>query len=175
MEKAYSLEDYIEMLEDIITKAMRVPFGKKSFVDVGELDEIVTNMRMALPTEVQQARRVVADKNRIIGDAKREAEEIVRKAEQRRQELLEQSDLMKEARRLATEIVGRAQSRSDEIHTATNTFADNTLGMVESLMAKELNDLRLVRKNIQAAAAGKGVVKPAQPAVPPQTTNNGNS
>lgn len=172
MENSYSLYDYIEMLEDIITKAMRVPFGKKSFVDVGELDDIVSGMRMAMPSEIQQAQRVVADKNRIISDAKKEAEDIVRRAEQRRKELLEQSDIMKEARRVATEMVAQAQARSTEIHAGTNAFADSTLSKVEAVMAKELNDLRLVRKNIQAAAAGKAQPKaPAKPADPNQQTN----
>ena len=80
-----SLLDLISMLDEVVRKAAPFPFGKKSLVDAAEIDEIATEMRLVLPREIQQAQNIVADKNRIISDAKKEAEEIIRKAEQQRQ------------------------------------------------------------------------------------------
>ena len=77
----YSLLDLISMLDEVVRKATPVPLSKKSMVDVAQIDEIATEMRLVLPKEIQQAQNVVADKNRIISDAKREAEDIIRKAE----------------------------------------------------------------------------------------------
>ena len=76
----YSLLDLISMLDEVVRKAAPFPLGKKSLVDVSEIDEIATEMRLVLPREIQQAQNIVADKNRIISDAKKEAEEIIRKA-----------------------------------------------------------------------------------------------
>ena len=73
MQNSYSIEDLIEMLEDLIHDATRVPFGKKSMVDVAKLNDIVSDMRLVLPTEIRQAQKVVEDKNRIIHDAEKEA------------------------------------------------------------------------------------------------------
>ena len=174
MENSYSIDDYIEMLEEIIRNATRIPFKKKSMVDVDELDNIVTDMRMVLPMEIQQAKKVVADKNKIISDAKKEAEDIIRKAEQRRAELIEESDVMKEARRRATEAISVAQNRAKDIHTSTNAFADNMLARVEELMARDLNDLRLLRKNINAAGnvqASPAQQPPAKPGTAPAPQN----
>ncbi len=174
MENSYSIDDYIEMLEEIIRNATRIPFKKKSMVDVDELDNIVTDMRMVLPMEIQQAKKVVADKNKIISDAKKEAEDIIRKAEQRRAELIEESDVMKEARRRATEAISVAQNRAKDIHTSTNAFADNMLARVEELMARDLNDLRLLRKNINAAGnvqANPAQQPPAKPGTAPAPQN----
>lgn len=174
MENSYSIDDYIEMLEEIIRNATRIPFKKKSMVDVDELDNIVTDMRMVLPMEIQQAKKVVADKNKIISDAKKEAEDIIRKAEQRRAELIEESDVMKEARRRATEAISVAQNRAKDIHTSTNAFADNMLARVEELMARDLNDLRLLRKNINAAGnvqATPAQQPPAKPGTAPTPQN----
>lgn len=169
MENSYSIDDYIEMLEDIIHNATRIPFKKKSMVDVDELANIVTDMRMVLPMEIQQAKKVVADKNKIISDAKKDAEDIIRRAEQRRSELIEESDVMKEARRRATEAISVAQNRANDIHTSTNAFADNMLARVEELMARDLNDLRLLRKNINAAGnvQASGQQPPAKPGAAP--------
>lgn len=150
MENSYSIEDLIEMLEDIIHDATRVPFGKRSMVDVDKINDIVSDMRMVLPMEIQQAQKVVSDKNSIISEAKREAESIIRKAEQRRAELIEENDVMKEARRRATEIISSAQSRSTDLRVSTNDFADKMLLRVEELLTTDLNNLRLLRGSISA-------------------------
>ena len=151
MENSYSIEDLIEMLEDIIHDATRVPFGKRSMVDVDKISDIVSDMRMVLPMEIQQAQKVVSDKNNIISEAKREAESIIRKAEQRRAELIEENDVMKEARRRATEIISSAQSRCTDLRVSTNDFADKMLLRVEELLAADLNNLRLLRSSIVGA------------------------
>lgn len=152
MENSYSIEDLIEMLEDIIHDATRVPFGKKSMVDVDKINDIVSDMRMVLPMEIQQAQKVVSDKNSIVSEAKREAESIIRKAEQRRAELIEESDVMKEARRRATEIISSAQSRCTDLRVSTNDFADKMLMRVEELLANDLNNLKLLRSSISGAS-----------------------
>lgn len=152
MENSYSIEDLIEMLEDIIHDATRVPFGKKSMVDVDKINDIVSDMRMVLPMEIQQAQKVVSDKNSIVSEAKREAESIIRKAEQRRAELIEESDVMKEARRRATEIISSAQSRCTDLRVSTNDFADKMLLRVEELLTTDLNNLKLLRSSISGAS-----------------------
>lgn len=78
----YNLLDLIAALEEVVKKAAPFPIGKKSLVDCTEIDEIATEMRLVLPREIQQAQNIVADKNRIISDAKKEAEAIISKAEQ---------------------------------------------------------------------------------------------
>ena len=68
----YNLLDLIAALEEVVKKAAPFPIGKKSLVDCTEIDEIATEMRLVLPREIQQAQNIVADKNRIISDARPE-------------------------------------------------------------------------------------------------------
>ncbi len=103
----YNLLDLIAALEEVVKKAAPFPIGKKSLVDCTEIDEIATEMRLVLPREIQQAQNIVADKNRIISDAKKEAEAIISKAEQQRRELIDQNSILQEARRRATEEIQR--------------------------------------------------------------------
>ncbi len=148
----YSLLDLISMLDEVVRKASPVPLSKKSMVDVAQIDDIATEMRLVLPKEIQQAQNVVADKNRIISEAKKEAEDIIRKAEQRRNELLDQNSIMKEARKRATEEISNAQARSNLIRTSTNEFTDKMLARVEELLAKDINNLRIMRKTLNAGS-----------------------
>lgn len=164
MENNYAIEDLIDSLEDLIHSAMRVPFGKKSMIDVDKVAEIVADIRIALPTEIKQAQNVVQDKNNIISDAKREAEMIIRKAEQRREELIDQSDIMKEARRRSTEIISQAQNRSSDLRISTNDFADKMLARIENLLAGDINNIKVLRSSINSSMNG---IQTAQPTIAP--------
>ncbi|MCH5205713.1 MAG: ATPase [Oscillospiraceae bacterium] len=164
MENSYSIEELIELLEDLINESTRVPFNKKSMVDVDKMSEILQDMRMALPMEIQQAQRVVMDKNSIISEAKREAESIIRKAEQRRAELLEESDIVKEARRRATEMVSAEQNHCTDLRTSTNEYVDKMLQRIEELLANDLNHLKILRGSINGA---QNSLQSSQPTMQP--------
>lgn len=164
MENNYAIEDLIDSLEDLIHNAVRVPFGKRSMVDVDKVAEIVADIRIALPTEIKQAQNVVQDKNNIISEAKREAEMIVRKAEQRREELIESSDIMKEARRRSTEIISQAQNRSTDLRVSTNEFAEKMLARIENLLAGDINNIRVLRANINGSMNS---IQPSQQNIAP--------
>ena len=135
----YNLLDLIAALEEVVKKAAPFPIGKKSLVDCTEIDEIATEMRLVLPREIQQAQNIVADKNRIISDAKKEAEAIISKAEQQRRELIDQNSILQEARRRATEEISAAQQRSNLIRSSTQDYTDKMLSRVEELMVKDVN------------------------------------
>lgn len=164
MENSYSIEELIELLEDVLHKATRVPFGKKSMADVDEIADIVSDMRMVLPMEIQQAQKVVSDKNNIIADAKREAESIIRKAEQRRAELLDENDLVREARRRATEMVSAEQNHCTDLRASTNDYVDKMLRRIEELLSTDLNNLRVLRTSINGAQSS---LQNAQPTLQP--------
>lgn len=160
----YSLLDLISMLDEVVRKAAPFPLGKKSLVDVSEIDEIATEMRLVLPREIQQAQNIVADKNRIISDAKKEAEEIIRKAEQQRKALIDENAILQEARRRATEEISAAQQRSSLIRNSTQDYTDKMLSRVEELMVKDVNELRILRKTL--ASGTELQQKPQQPQQP---------
>ena len=151
MENSYSIEELIELLEDLINESTRVPFNKKSMVDVDKMSEILQDMRMALPMEIQQAQRVVMDKNSIISEAKREAESIIRKAEQRRAELLDENDLVREARRRATEMVSAEQNHCTDLRASTNDYVDKMLRRIEELLITDINNIKVLRTSISGA------------------------
>lgn len=163
MENNYAIEDLIDSLEDILQSAMHVPFGKKSMIDVDKVAEIVSDIRIALPTEIKQAQNVVQDKNNIIAEAKKEAEQIIRKAEQRREELIESNEIMREARRRSTEIISQAQNRSSDLRVSTNEFADKMLARIENLLATDINNIRLLRTNLNSSLNNIQTTQPITP------------
>lgn len=167
MENSYNIEDLIELLEELMAKATHVPILNKSAIDINKMSEIVTDMRMVLPMEIKQAQQVVMEKNSIIAEAKREAEQIIRRAEQRRNEILNESDIIKEAHRRANEFINAEQNKCAEIRLSTDNYLDNMLKRVEELMLIDINELRKLRAAVGGTSQAGAAVNPIQPVAMP--------
>jgi len=59
----------IDELEDALAEGRRVFFGGRLMVDEERILDIIDRMRVAVPEELKQARRVIAEQERLIGDA----------------------------------------------------------------------------------------------------------
>lgn len=89
------VEDLLLELRETIEDAKVLPLsGGKCLVDVENLKELLDDIEDTLPQEVRQAKAIVADRQKIIADAKSEAESIIRSAEDRKNLLLHKTKLL---------------------------------------------------------------------------------
>ena len=56
----------LDELEDLVTNASKVPFSDKTIVDGDELKSIIDDIRLSLPKDIQQARWVKDEQERIL-------------------------------------------------------------------------------------------------------------
>ena len=67
----------IDQLENRINDSRRVPMSKTlSFVDTGEIIDLIGQLRIVLPHTVVQAQAIMDEKERILSEAKAEADRI---------------------------------------------------------------------------------------------------
>lgn len=67
---AIELDQLIDELEDVLAQGRRVPFSGRLLVDEEQLLDIIDRMRVAVPDELKQARRVIAEQDRLLGEAR---------------------------------------------------------------------------------------------------------
>lgn len=101
-------------------------------VDVDKLQDIIDEVRLNLPTEVRQAKAIVNDRAEIVADAKREAESIIKKAEDRARVLVSEQEVVKAAQQRAAEIVSSAQTQARTMRTTVTDYCENMLRTTES-------------------------------------------
>ena len=83
------VEELIHELQDMMNDAKSVPLtGGKSLVDTELVLDILDEIQDSLPSEIRQAKNIVADRSQIIAEAKKESEGIIRAAEERKQQLV---------------------------------------------------------------------------------------
>ena len=87
----------LETLEDILEKSKNVPFTTKSIVDKEEFLEIIKEIRLKLPDELKQAKWIKEERQRILLEAEKEADEIVKEAENRIISMIDEQEITRKA------------------------------------------------------------------------------
>ena len=152
--------DILDMMDDLLDNASSVPFSvKKSIVDCDQLREYINEIRLNLPQEIKQAKLIVRDRQTIINDANKEAENIVRRAEDRAKVIVSNDEITKAAKAKAVEMVNQAQAKSKEIKNAANKYIDDVLVQAEECLQANLADIRKTRQAVKAIPTNGQVQK----------------
>ena len=147
-----NIDDILDQMDEMLDRAWNLHLtGGRCVVDAEKVRDLIDDIRLNLPTEIKQAKQIVADRTDIISVAKAEAESIVRKAEDHAKALVEQEEITKQAHARATEILAQAQTKSREMKQASQEFAETMLKSTEETLAKALGD---VRTTYQALKSG---------------------
>src|SRR5215213_2559647 len=77
----------IDKLDDLVHNAKQVPLTDQVRVDKEEIYDILDQMRATIPEEIKQARWIVKERQEVLAQAKREAEQIVEEARTREREI----------------------------------------------------------------------------------------
>ena len=137
--------DLLDEIEDIVETASTVPLTNKIMVDGNELMEIVKEIRISLPDDVQQAKWVRDEKGRILSEAKEEYEKIIVEARKQADYLVDEHDITLAAQKKADDINKEAQEYSTILKLKTYDYLDKTLydmqGKFDELNGKYLNEL----------------------------------
>jgi len=136
----------LDLMDETIEKAWNLPLsGGRCVVDVEKLQTLIDDMRMNLPTEITQAKAVASDRAEIIAIARREAEQLIRRAEEQAKKLIERETIVKQARAKANDMVSQAQVHARELRQGAQNFSDDTLRKAEEALTKSITELRTTR------------------------------
>lgn len=146
------VEELINELQGIMEEAKAVPLtGGKALIDTETVMDILDEIRDSLPSEVRQAKNIVADRGQIIAEARKEAEGIIRDAEQRREKLIEKEAVVIDAKNRATEIENATKAKLFEMKKAATDFVEDIMKKADEALAEQLTELRKTRQNIKMA------------------------
>ncbi len=140
-----SLLDLIEQLEEEVDQSQKALFSSMHKMDPDRILEIVEDMRAELPQEIQQARQMLLDKQRILDDAQMQAEHILSHARLRAEQLCEQDQIVVAAKERANELLTNAQQSTREMRASAKAYVEDVMHDVEGYLNEYL---QVVRKNL---------------------------
>ncbi|MEG2929944.1 MAG: ATPase [Oscillospiraceae bacterium] len=147
---AVSIENMLESLEETLVEGMSVPLsGGKRVVDVDAARDIIDDIRINMPQEILQAKAIVQDRAQIVVKAQKEAEEIVRRAEERARHLVNKEEIMHIAQEKAREMTQTAQAQTQQLKQTVTQYCDNMLTQTQEQLQKSFNEVKIVRDNLK--------------------------
>ena len=141
-----NIEDIIGALYDMVQDARSMPLAAdKCILERDRILDMLDEVIAQLPGELKQSRTIVESRNELINQARREAESIVRQAQEQAQQMVTQEQVYIEAKRRSEELVMQTQERIAQLRKTGNDYMDDQLRVTEETIAKALNDVRETR------------------------------
>ena len=144
-------EDIIGALYDMVQDARSVPLAAdKCMLERDRVLDMLDEIIAQLPSELKQSRTIVESRNELISQARREAEVIIRQAQEQAKQMVTKEAIYIEAKRRSEELVQQTQNRIDELKKASNEYMDDALRRTEEVISQSLNNVRDTRVKFRA-------------------------
>ena len=114
-----------------------------------EFFEYIKDIRMKLPTELQQSVWIVEERNKILAEAQGEAKLIIQEAQETLQKMIEQHEITKYAEDRAQMILENARKDSREIRIGAIEYANETVKVVEQQLKLTLESIHKEAQNFE--------------------------
>lgn len=120
---------------------------KKVLVGEREILSIIDQLRISIPEEIREARRVLRERDQIPQSAQMEAEQILARARDQADALIRDEEIVRQAQARAVELVEEAQAQSQAARDEIDEYA---LNMLQDLERRLTTHLTSIERGIQA-------------------------
>ena len=119
--------ELLDELEEMINAAPKLPLTGKIMVDANEVLELSKDIKLSLPDDVQQAKWIKDEKERILSEAKTEYERIIKEAKKHADIMVEENAITERSVAVSGEIYRRADEYSKNMRLRTYEYMDDVL------------------------------------------------
>ena len=143
----------IDMLYETIDEAKSSAFSSdKCIVSRNEVLDMLGEIRAQLPVELKKAQDLIRARDEYVEAAKREADNIRRKADLDAKTIVSESRITQAAREKGHEIVRRAEERAHTMLQVTNEYTEDALRRTEEAIQMALQEMQDARSKYRAAS-----------------------
>lgn len=124
--------------------------GKSIVVEKDIIDDMMAELRMRTPEEIKKYQKIIANKDAILADARKQSDEIIEAAKRKREQLVNEHEIMQQAYEQADEFVRQAQDKAQEIldeavgeanavRDSAMSYTDNQLANLETILSQTID------------------------------------
>ncbi len=136
------IQHLVDRLEDLIDEGKHMPFSKYTLIDEERALELIDQMRISIPEEIEKAARVLAQRDRILAQANEEAARLVQLARERGDQMVDREALVQAAQSRAANIIEAARQEAEAITEDADRYVLDTLSDLEQQLVKVLTIIR---------------------------------
>jgi len=132
----------VDKLEELFSQGRSIPLTHNVILDEDRMLDIIDQMRVSIPDEVKRSQQVLAQRDRILAQAKEEHERTIEIAKEKREQLISTNEITVEAKRRAEQIISQANTEAEVIKREADKYALDTLKRLEYEMDRSINQIR---------------------------------
>ncbi len=136
------IQHLVDRLEDLIDEGRHIPMTKLTMVDEERALEIIDQMRISVPEEVEKANRVINQRDRLMAQANEEAARIVDLAREKSESLIQRDAVAQAAQNRAANIIEQARQDAEAIRMEADNYVLEVLNELEGHLLKTLTVVR---------------------------------
>jgi cell division septum initiation protein DivIVA len=146
---------------------MRFPMTSKFLIDEQDFLDIIDQLRVAIPEEIKQARRITVEKDRVMGQVQTEADKILITAQERAAVMLQDNEVVRMAEQRAQAILTEAEARAEEVRQGADQYALDILQNLETEMSRTLAQVKKGKATLQKVQQENAMLRePVRPTSP---------
>lgn len=157
------VESHISQLEQLIADARPVPLSASVMVNRKEIDELLAGLRGALPEEMRQARWVLKERDDLVAQGQREAEQLIADAQAEQRRLLSETEVVRQSRREAERILEEARDQARTLRLEAEDYVDSKLANFEIALQKTLRTVEKGRERLRGRLASDELAEAVAP------------
>lgn len=131
-------QELIHQIGDLVMHSFKFPFVHYTVLNEDRFLDMLEELEISLPEELKQAQEVIANRDKILADAKRDAEETVSQAKLQARTLLSDSEILRQATTEAERIRQDLVAEQQKSQVGAERYADDTLAELEAKVTRAL-------------------------------------
>jgi len=155
--------EIIGRLEALTSSATKLPLTRRAVINPKEVQELVTQLRNALPSDINEAMQVIRYRDTIINQAQTDATRMRNKAEEESMVKVSESHIVKDAQVKAKQIIAEVNEQQEQVMRDAENAAENKLSGADNYalevltrLDEEMNALlQTTRRGIESLREGK--------------------
>lgn len=151
-----SIDEILDEMDELLDKSASMPFAShKKILDGERMRELINDVRLNMPHELKEAKKIEFDCQRILNEAKINAESIIRKAEERAAQIVSQEAIVAEAKKKAVDMITKAQTAAKNLQQNAAVSVAKMLADTENYYARNLQSIKAVKAKITGSNASQ--------------------
>lgn len=132
----------LDDMESMVKDSKKVPLSSgKNIIDSNDFLDRIDRIRAIMPEELETARLIISEKERIIKEACHQADQYVDESKDKVARMVDDNEITRNAVKVAEDIVQRAEEVASDIRKEANEYAKQLLTHIEMVLHRSLDTI----------------------------------
>ncbi len=169
------VEGYLAQMEQLLAEARPVPLSASVMINRKDFEDVIDDIRASLPEELRQSRWVIKERDEVLEQAEREAEQMLNDARAEAARLISETEVVRQSQRSAERILDEAREQARVLRLEAEDYIDAKLANFEIVLAKTMRSVEKGREQLRGRYASDALAPEAPPADRPAPAAGGGS